>query len=270
MRPFWMGLVLAALLGGCLSADPSPQDADAGALVLRETYDGALTTARAGPLAQSPDQLGMAHREFSVPADVARLELHLVTTGGELEMSLHPPGCDDETCAEHVRTEAGEAMHVIQAPAEGAWRASLVTSEDDAGEIAYSLHVAKTLRSRQSPEQEVREGSVVAAHAGAVRISPDQLGDVYREFWVHEDTHTLRVLVEAEEDLEVVLGQSKEGRDAESEEGYATEGGKLEVVIDDPQAGGWYVILFHPTEGPGAREVAYRVDITKEWVQSSS
>lgn len=255
---FILPLLLAA---GCLNGD-APGDAEGSEWFQESRQEGTLVSARAGDADVTPDQLGDNHREFYVHEDARTLTLRLDSTGGTLVASAGPRGCSP--CPVSMNTDDGATEVTIEAPAPGPWLLKLSSSTTQAPEISYAFDVAQIRAQRPLVEQETYEGSVVAAHLGAIRISPDQLGDVYREFWVSEGTTKLVIDVEAGDELEVVTGRANPARDQASEESWPTEGGRVTLSFDDPAAGGWYVIFFHPASGgPGAREVAYTMLVEK-------
>lgn len=258
--------------GGATDAEPSgPTTAfvpeslqgEDGTVRLVEVYDGVVTSANLAVFVISPDQLGQVERQFYVHAGTHDITLDLVADDG-LVMYIMDPACHDLDCAEVVETDDGQYTHRVDEPAAGGWEVVFFKQDAGAGEIDYTFTVTKTQEYLHAVEEEAYHGEVVAGHAGATRISPDQLGDVYREFWVHEGVARLTIDVEASEDFYFVLGQSDRGRDSDSEEGWDTEGNGITVQYDEPQSGGWYMIFFHHTEGPGVAELEYTVQVEKQ------
>lgn len=285
MRSAIAFVALLAVTAGCIGSGDEVEGEDAQALtaevsepgnvfeagpaVLEESYFGSVRGANAAVFVISPDQLSEMHREFFVYPDTDEIELALQATG-ELSAVLEGPDCDESECREWVETEDGEAVHTIEDPKEGAWGISFFVQEPGAalggpfvGEIDYRLDLTRTQGVLHKTEHGTYGGEVLALHGGAFRISPDQAGEVYREFWVHNGTRTLEIHVEAEADLAVSVGQTLHQRDRTSEEAYETNDGALTLTHEDPKAGGWYVIFFHEEEGPGAREVPYTMDTFK-------
>jgi hypothetical protein len=237
--------------------------AEDGTVRLVEVYDGMVTAANLGVFVISPDQLGQVERAFYVHEGTRNLTLDLVAAD-ELMMYVMDPACHDLDCAVVVETEGGAAVHAVEAPAVGGWEVVFFKRDPGAAEIDYALTLTKDQAYLHAVEEETYAGAVVAGHLGAIRISPDQLGDVYREFWVHEGVFNLTVDVAASDDFYFVLGQSDRGRDSTSEEGWVTEGGMLSLQFEEPHAGGWYMIFFHHPDGPGLAEIDYTVQVAKQ------
>ncbi len=298
---YWVPVLVASLaLAGCLDdeglggGEPATGDEEDALVEVQEVYEGDLVTLQAGGrLAYSHDQLGDNHREFWVENGTAEIWLDLNVTAADLQMRAVGPGCSQEKlethgfmappdCAHSGSTKEGQGEIVIADPEQGPWMVYLFMSFDEgeavpgglaeapvrAEAVPYRLELTKVQPPHRDHATEQYPGEVVAAHLGAIRISPDQLGDVYREFWVHEGTKRLELEFEAEEDVYVVVGQSFRGRNAYSEQGWDTEEGKLSLEFSQDQLhhGGWYVIVFHETTDlpvPNVSQVPYELTVTK-------
>jgi hypothetical protein len=238
-------------------------DPNTGAVELVEYYNGTVVSVHAGILLVSPDQLGDVERWFYVHEDTALLTFDLVAND-DLYMYLFPPGCHDWACAPELTTSENTLTHTIEDPAVGGWEIVFFKRDIGAGSIDYGLTLTKTQTVDHEIEEERYDGSAVAINAGAVLVSPDQLGDVYREFWVREGVETLTIEVETTEDIYFKVGQSNPSRDSSSEDGWNTAGGTLTVTYEAPQACGWYFIIFAETGSPGVHFPEYSVQVTKE------
>lgn len=292
-------LAVAFVLAGCLEgADVTPGDelgvASEDWIEVVEVYDGDLLTLQAaGQIAYSHDQLGDNHREFWVVNGTKSIDLDLNTTVTDLQFRAVPPSCYQETLEKHgfvsppdcvhvVNTQRGHANLTIQDPEEGAWMVYFFMAEHEAEpipglgpvapvrgeEVPYRFTLTKLQPPHEAHQVEDYPGELVVAHLGVIRISPDQLGDVYREFWVHEGTQYMELEFEASEDVFLVVGQSYRQRDRFSEVGYDTENGKVSINFTKDQLihGGWYFVVFHESTDlplPNVQEVSYHMTITK-------
>lgn len=274
MRAWIAVTLLFTALAGCVDApdlDGATDDDPAGGPVtLEETFRGTVLSASTPAVTISPDQAGDAERWFYIHENTTRLDLTLRTNGFDLIMGLRGPGCHESGCAVEIRTVDREVSHGIEEPETGPWEVAFFLADDGAEEVYYELDVVKEQAFMHDPEHEPYAGTVVALHLGALRISPDQLGEVFREFWVHEGTERVTITLEASEDVQLVVGQSLPSRDRASEQGWDTTDGKLERTWDaqsedheDPRSGGWYFIIFHETDGPGVTEAAYDLEVIK-------
>lgn len=299
---YWVPVLVASLaLAGCLDDDgglsgdePAVGDEGHPSFEVVEVYKGDLVTVQAGgQIAYSHDQLGDNHREFWVVDGTGEIRLDLNVTAADLQMRAVGPGCSQDKlqthgfmappdCTHTASTENGQGDLVIEDPEAGPWMVYFFMSSHEgeavpgglgeipvrAEEVPYRLTLTKLQPPHEALQEERYPGEVVAAHLGAIRISPDQLGDVYREFWVHEGTKRLELEFEAEEDVYVVVGQSFRGRNAYSEQGWETEQGKLSLEFNEGQIhhGGWYLIVFHETTQlpvPDVSQVPYHLTVTK-------
>lgn len=261
-------LMVAAAVAGCIEADlpdgagEPPLGTTIGSVSLNEHYNGTVLGVHVPMvILLSPDQLGDVERWFWVHENTTELSLEL-DAEDELYMYVLEPDCHDWDCAHEVATSGGAANITFEQPQTGGWEVVFFKQEPGAAEIDYSLKVTKNQTQMHDIEHEVYPGSTVGAHTVVFWISPDQLGDVFREFYVHEGTETIHFNVTSDADFQFVLGQSNPSRDGSSEEYYPLEDGHIEFTIEDPHIGGWYFIAFPPEE-PGVHTWDYVVEITK-------
>jgi hypothetical protein len=261
-------LVAAFLLSGCIEDASLPDSENVPTsevslepVQLTEKYEGTVLSFNTPVLLLSPDQLGDVERWFWVHENTTRLALEL-EADDELYMYVLGPGCHDWDCAHELATDGGQANITFDDPTVGGWEVVFFKQQEGAGEIDYTLQVIKDQKLDLPIEHEEYPGTFVGAHGVAFWISPDQLGDVFREFWVPDGTTEMTINVTSDPEMQFVLGQSNPSRDGSSEEYYPTENGRVDIHIEDPHIGGWYFIAFPPEE-PGVHEVEYFVEITK-------
>jgi hypothetical protein len=294
MRYLVFVLAGAFVLAGCLDnggleTPGEGEGHDHSLIEVVETYSGDLLTMHGAALFQySHDQLGDNHREFWVVNGTKELHLELQTTDKDLEMRAVGPDCYQETLQKHgfeappscvysAATDRGSGNLTIADPAEGAWMVYFFMAAHsqaqgaapaDAEDVPYLLTVTKLQPPHEPHQVEDYPGELVVAHLGAIRISPDQAGDVYREFWVHEGTKMLELEFEASEDVYLAYGNNFRQRDRMTEQGIDTVDGKANLTFkgDDLHIGGWYFIVFHETTDlplPNVQEVSYHMTVTK-------
>lgn len=71
------------------------------------------------------------------------LTLNLTSTGDTITMTVAPPGCEEDDCADEVEAEDGRADLGYDDPAEGEWTVTLSVSGAGAVEAEYELVVAQ-------------------------------------------------------------------------------------------------------------------------------
>lgn len=71
------------------------------------------------------------------------LTLNLTSTGDAITITVAPPGCEEEDCADEVEAEDGRADFAYERPAEGEWTVTLSVSGAGPVEAEYELTVAQ-------------------------------------------------------------------------------------------------------------------------------
>lgn len=154
----WTVLLLAALVStaGCIGFSDDGEGADGNNTTdddfdLNETEstnqtssDGWQSENRSGTVEGAALPVGPTGTEetFTLENGTVALALNLTADGGELELSISPPDCEDASCEESVTTQDGNASYSTTDPTAGEWTVTLSPATPGVSSIEYELVIA--------------------------------------------------------------------------------------------------------------------------------
>jgi hypothetical protein len=111
-----------------------------------ETYEGSITGTGA-PFGVTVVPLSENNNvAFQAQEGIELLQLNLTTEGGELQMAVAGPDCEQNTeCEQSVTTEGGEAQYTNETPTAGEWSVRFFPADPVANSVSYELVVAQQI-----------------------------------------------------------------------------------------------------------------------------